>query len=107
LNVAAPAVQAGSKKAKVEFSYRMAPDEPDKKVAESKVYLRPNTEHALELFVKNVETDKEEDALKDVVVRLIRLDGKVETLLAVAKLEKVDKLLPGDKARLVFVPEKA
>ncbi len=107
LGVAAPAARAGSKKAKVEFTYRVAPTAPEIKVSASPIYLRPNTEQSVDLFVRNVETDKEEDALKDVALRLVRVDGDTETVIAAAKLDKVDKLPPGAQARLVFIGDKA
>ena len=101
----APGVQAGAKKSKVEFSYRMAPELPV--IKDSRVYLRPNTDHAVEFFVKNVETDPEEDALKEVVVKLMRVDTVPPIMIAAAKLDGDDKLLPGKEARLFFLPAKA
>src|SRR5262245_9130859 len=55
--------------ARVEFLYRMAAGQPEIKVHDSPIYVRPNTNHTVEFFVRNVDADKNGDALGDVVVK--------------------------------------
>ncbi|MCI0681410.1 MAG: carboxypeptidase-like regulatory domain-containing protein [Gemmataceae bacterium] len=113
LGVAAPAVQAGGKQAKVEFSYQMAPGQPAKSLETSDVYLRAGAEHSVQLFVKNKEDNKFADALTDVVVSLVSVDdeGKAKQTWTTAKLDKADldaagNLAAGKSARLVFAADK-
>src|SRR5262245_7011626 len=118
LCVTAPAFQAGKPDAKVEFSYRVVLDENGKGVAgpatkikgpDATINLRPNVPHTIELSVANLEKETDEDALKEVVVQLVKLDaaGNADLPpLATAKLDK-DKLQPGESARVLLNPDKA
>src|SRR5262245_44570097 len=103
LGTAAPTALAQAPNAKVEFTFRMGPDEPGVNLKDSPIYLRPNAPLPVELLLKNTEANKFANGLREVTVKLMRVDGGNPTPLTSAK---VDKLLPGDETRLVFAADK-
>lgn len=108
LATAAPSAAAQAPEAKVEFHYRLGPKEPKINVnKDSPIVLRPNSGLAVELLVKNTEGNKFANGLNEVTVKLMRVDGADPVMLTAAKLDKVDKLLPGNEAHLVFAADKA
>jgi hypothetical protein len=97
---APPVVALQSPHVDVMFTYRMAPSAPEINVKHSPVYLRPNTEHPVEMWITNLAKVKE-GTLTDATVKLVRRDTGV-----VLAAQKLDKLAPRASAALSFAESK-